>query len=304
VNTITRIDPRTIAANFSENDPLADGLGAGLHRLLLRRFDGTLFADRLVSAEDVIWSLRGRKLPMEVDVLRKCVVETERILAAAAEKIRPGLTGVELAQTIRGLAEEKGYGCAWSAKICPIVTTGPDSRVGHVSPTAEQIGPGSLVHVDYGIKHQGYCSDIQRMWWVGANGDGVPEPVQHAFDTIVEAIRKSAQALKPGVTGWEIDQVARDVLEGRGYEGYQHALGHQLGRSAHDGGGATLAPRWERYNETPFRPVEAGNVFTLEPSILLTEYGIVALEENVLVTENGCEFLSNPQTELPVLTFA
>ena len=74
-----------------------------------------------------------------------------------------------------------------------------------------------------------------------------------------------------------------------------------LGRSAHDGGGAQLAPRWERYNEMPYRPVEKGNVFTLEPSILLPEHGIVALEEMVLVTENGCEFLSKRQTELPTL---
>jgi len=304
VNTMTRIEPRTIAVNFSENDPLADGLGTGLHRLLLRRFDGTLFADRLVSAEDVIWSLRGRKLPMEIEVLRFCVGETDRLLARAAERIRPGLTGVELARIIRGLAEEKGYGCAWSPKICPIVTTGPGSRVGHVSPRPEAIGAGSLVHVDWGIRSQGYCSDIQRMWWVGRGGDGVPEPVQHAFDTIVEAITKSADALRPDVAGWEVDQVARDCLTARGYDEYQHALGHQLGRSAHDGGGATLAPRWERYNETPYRPVEAGSVFTLEPSIFLPEYGLVALEENVLVSADGCEFLAKRQTELPVLHFS
>jgi Xaa-Pro aminopeptidase len=302
VNTITRLDPRTIAVNFSENDPLADGLGAGLHRLLKRRFGGTLFADRLVSAEDVIWSLRGRKLPMEIELLRRCVAETERILEVAARRIRPGLSGFELANIVRGLAEEKGWGCAWTPKLCPIVTTGPDARVGHVSPTRESIAPGSLVHVDFGIRAQGYCSDIQRLWWVaGGAGDGVPEQVQHAFETIVEAIGKSAEALRPGVLGWEVDHIAREFLESRGYDEYQHALGHQLGRSSHDGGGATLAPRWERYNETPFRPVEAGNVFTLEPSIQLPEYGLVALEENVLVTDAGAEFLSRPQRELPVL---
>ena len=58
----------------------------------------------------------------------------------------------------------------------------------------------------------------------------------------------------------------------------------QVGRLAHDGGGATLAPRWERYNETPYRRVEKGSVFTLEPSIVLKDHGVVALEEMVLVT--------------------
>jgi Xaa-Pro aminopeptidase len=141
------------------------------------------------------------------------------------------------------------------------------------------------------------------MWYISREGDGLPEPVAHAFACVNHAIEKAAASLKPGNLGWEIDQIARDVLAEEGYEEYQHALGHQLGRSAHDGGGATLAPRWERYNETPYRPVEAGNIFTLEPSIVLPDYGLVAIEENLLVTENGCEFLSNRQTELPVLYF-
>jgi Xaa-Pro aminopeptidase len=304
VNTITRLDPHSIAVNVSENDSLADGLGAGLHKLLQRRFDGTVYVDQLMPAEDVIWSLRGRKLPMEIEALRQAVRETEAILAEAARRIRPGLTAMELAGIIRELAAGKGLPCAWTPKICPIVTIGASTRVGHVSPTeAETVAKGGLVHVDYGIKYQGYCSDLQRMWWVAGAGESVPEPVARAFDTIVQAIEKAAAALKPGVVGWEIDQIARDCLTGAGHEEYGHALGHQLGRSAHDGGGAALAPRWERYNETPYRPVEKGNVFTLEPSILVPEYGLVALEENVLVTDAGCEFLSEPQKTLPVLEF-
>jgi Xaa-Pro aminopeptidase len=304
VNTITRLDPRTIAVNVSENDSLADGLGAGLFRLLKRRFDGTIYVDQLVPAEDVIWSLRGRKLPMEIEALRQAVIETDEILAEAARRIRPGLTAVQLAQVIRELANAKGRPCAWTPKICPIVTVGPSTRVGHVSPTAaEAVATGGLVHVDFGIRHQGYCSDLQRMWWVAERGDKVPDAVTHAFGTVVKAIEKAAAALKPGVVGWEVDQIARDCVTAAGYEEFGHALGHQLGRSAHDGGGAALAPRWERYNEMPYRPVEKGNVFTLEPSILVPDYGLIALEEDVLVTADGCEFLSKPQRTLTVLEF-
>ncbi|HMB68046.1 MAG TPA: M24 family metallopeptidase, partial [bacterium] len=215
-----------------------------------------------------------------------------------------GQTAVELADVIRELSRDKGSECAWTPKICPIVTVGPSTRVGHVSPTQQEtVATGGLVHVDFGVKHQGYCADLQRMWWVAEQGEGVPEPVQTAFDTIVKAIEKAAAALKPGVVGWEIDKIARDTLTSAGYEEYGHALGHQLGRSAHDGGGAALAPRWERYNETPFRPVEKSSVFTLEPSILVPDYGLIALEEDVLVTADGCEFLSKPQRTLPVLEF-
>jgi Xaa-Pro aminopeptidase len=303
VNTMTRLSPHSIAVNISENDPLADGLGAGLHRLLKRRFEGTLFGDRLVSAEDVIWCLRGRKIPMEIAAIRRAAQETERILEEATADIRPGVTAKEFAQRIRDRASERGLTSAWMPKICPIVSTGASSPVGHVAPGEEVIARGRLVHVDYGVRADGYCSDLQRMWWVSERGEGPPEPVLHAFQAVADAIVRASDALKPDVPGWEIDQVARDYLTSQGYDEYEHALGHQVGRAAHDGGGATLAPRWERYNETPYQRVEAGNVYTLEPSILLPEHGIVALEEMVLVTAKGCEFLSTPQRELPVLHF-
>jgi Xaa-Pro aminopeptidase len=301
VNTIVRLNPRSIAVNFSENDPLADGLGAGLLRLLRRRFENTIFGDRLVSAEDIIWSLRAQKLDMEVEAIRRSVRETEAILEEAANDIRIGMTARELADAIRNRARDRGYECAWTPQICPLVSTGPTSRIGHVSPTAEEIAPGSLVHVTFGIRLDGYCSDIQRVWYVSGSPGEPPEPVQRAFATIVAAIAKAAKALRPGRQGWEIDQIARDHLVGEGYEEYHHALGHQLGRAPHDGGGATLAPRWERYNETPYGKVEPGSVFTLEPTIILPEFGLVALEEVALVTEAGTTFLSEPQTELKVL---
>ncbi len=303
VNTLTRLNPHAIAVNVSENDPLADGLGAGLHRLLRRRLEGTLLADRLVPAEDVIWCLRGRKLPLEIDAVRRAVKETETVLQEATADIAPGVTARAFADAIRERARARGLECAWTPKICPIVSTGAASPVGHVAPREDTITKGRLVHVDYGVKLDRYCSDLQRMWWVSEHGEGPPDDVQRAFATVADAIRKSAASLKPGVQGWEVDQIARDCLTGAGYDEYEHALGHQVGRSAHDGGGATLAPRWERYNETPYQRVEAGNVYTLEPSIFLKEHGIIALEEMVLVTANGCEFLSTPQRELPVLRF-
>lgn len=303
VNTLTRLNPHAIAVNVSENDPLADGLGAGLHRLLRRRLEGTLLADRLVPAEDVIWCLRGRKLPLEIDAVRRAVKETEIVLHEATADIAPGVTARAFADAIRERARARGLECAWMPKICPIVSTGAASPVGHVAPREDTITKGRLVHVDFGVKRDRYCSDLQRMWWVSEHGEGPPDDVQRAFTTVADAIRKAAAALKPGVQGWEVDQIARDCLTGAGYDEYEHALGHQVGRAAHDGGGATLAPRWERYNETPYQRVEAGNVYTLEPSIFLKDQGIVALEEMVLVTADGCEFLSTPQRELPVLRF-
>jgi Xaa-Pro aminopeptidase len=86
------------------------------------------------------------------------------------------------------------------------------------------------------------------------------------------------------------------VIVDAGFEEYKHAFGHGLGRACHDGG-TTLGPRWPRYGSTPDGVIEAGNVFTIELGVM-TEAGYVALEEDVLVTEDGLVYLSTPQREL------
>ena len=95
------------------------------------------------------------------------------------------------------------------------------------------------------------------------------------------------------------DTAAREHLKKCGFDEYPHALGHQIGRSAHDGA-ALLGPQWERYGDITSRPLEAGSVFTIELEVRIPQ-GLVSLEEDVLVTEDGCEYLSTPQTEIWVV---
>ena len=118
-----------------------------------------------------------------------------------------------------------------------------------------------------------------------------------SFDTIVTAIEMPRQALKPGVQGVAVDAVAREYIVSRGYEGYAHGLGHQVGRFAHDGT-ALLGPAWEKYANKPFEPVEESMVFTIEPRLTVPGRGVVTIEEIVLVTATGAEFLSEPQKKL------
>jgi len=178
-------------------------------------------------------------------------------------------------------------------------TIGAKSPIGHVGPGDEPVTDGCIVHVDFGIVRDGYCSDLQRIWYVKRDGDA-PEPVRKAYAAVAGAIDATARALVPGAIGWEIDQLARDRIRESGYPEYAHALGHHLGRAVHDGGGV-LGPRWERYGEEPFEPVRLGAVYTLEPSVHLPDHGIVSLEEDVVVEEKGGVFLSRFPRELHLL---
>jgi len=105
---------------------------------------------------------------------------------------------------------------------------------------------------------------------------------------------------EPDAQGWQVDAAARAFLIQAGYPEYQHALGHHLGRVAHDGS-TLLGPKWERYGQTPYGVVEVGNVFTLELGTEVPGRGYVGLEEDVLVTGTGIEWLSKPQRDIWVI---
>jgi Xaa-Pro aminopeptidase len=124
--------------------------------------------------------------------------------------------------------------------------------------------------------------------------------VQRGFDVIRDSIKMAAAYLKPGVVSWKVDEIARRHIVGNGFPEYPHALGHQVGRVAHDGG-VGLLPRWERYGKLPFGRVEEGQVFTIEPRLPIPGYGVATIEEIVWVTKEKTIFLSKPQTALYVV---
>ncbi len=300
VEVLDRLNPAQIAINYSESDTAADGLSHGMYLTLQRYLAGKPY--RLISADTLLNALRGRKTASEQARIRAAVALTDVIIDRITAFLKPGQTELDIARFVHAEYKKEGVIPSWDAHHCPTVTCGPDSPIGHVSPSDEYVAKaGELVRIDQGVVLNDYISDIQRVWYLQPAGETtIPAPVQHAFDSVRGAILAAAAVLKPGVQGAVVDDAARNFITAAGYPEYQHAVGHHIGRTVHDGS-TLLGPRWERYGKMPFGIVEVGNCFTLELGVHVAGYGSVSLEEDVVVTADGIEWLGNTQTEIIVV---
>ena len=298
VEYLKKKDPKKIAINYSKNSVLADGLTYGMYQILLDHLEGTGFSERLISSEEIISALRGRKSSTEMNIMKEAVDETLKIFDQVTGFLKPGMTEIEVADFVRKLTAEKGFEYGWEETHCPAVFAGPNPNGPHMGPSDKKIEKGTLVNMDFGILFKGYCSDLQRTWYILNDGEEkAPEPVQKGFEVIRDAIQKVANKLKPGVKGVDMDSIARSYIIENGYPEYPHGLGHQVGKTVHDGV-AGLFPSWERYGNSPFMDLEEAQVFTIEPRLPVEGFGVSTLEEEIYLTKDGCEFISKPQKEL------
>jgi Xaa-Pro aminopeptidase len=295
---LARLAPRQIALNYSTDNVVADGLAHGVFLQLEGALAGTPWAGRFISAEPIVARVRGRKSPAELARIREAVRLTEAMFDRLTAILRPGLTEREIGDFMHRQVEDAGLaGTAWTWEYCPTVSAGPASPWGHVGPTDIALAPGHLLRLDFGVKYEGYCSDLQRTWYLLRPGeDDAPAECKRAFALVDRCIQEGAAALRPGRQGREIDAIARAIFAEAGL-GWDFAFGHQVGRYCHDGG-AVLGPAWERYGQRPFDPIEAGQVYTLEIGARVEGYGACCLEEDVVVTADGAAFLCPPQREL------
>jgi len=299
---LKRVNPKKIAVNYSTGSEICDGLTHGMYLALRDYLYEIDYQDRLVSAEKIVSALRQRKSKAEIDNIKRAIRITEKIFSEVGKFIKPGRTEKEIASFMKQKAEDAGVTYAWESKTCPAVFTGPTTAGAHYAPTDRVVERGHILNMDFGLKSNEYCSDLQRTFYILKEGETkAPFDVQKGFDTIVSSIELSRKVMKPGIEGIEIDKVARSFITQSGYPEFPHALGHQVGRFAHDGT-ALLGPAWEKYAQKPYQKLEAGMVFTIEPRLPVPDRGIATIEEMVIVTENGADYLSTPQKELLLIS--
>ena len=227
---------------------------------------------QIAHAEPALSALRSVKDASEIAAMEKAIAVAEKALKRLIPRIKIGLTERNIAAM---LTQELLAAGAESMAFNPIVAGGPNSAVPHATPGDRPIREGDMLVIDWGVYVDGYPSDLTRTLAVGE----VDEESRRIYDSVLAANEAARRAVAPGVTGREVDQAARKVIEDAGYgEFFIHRTGHGLGLEVHE------APDMSPTNNNP---IARGNVFTIEPGIYLPGVAGVRIEDNVVATADG-----------------
>ncbi len=232
----------------------------------------------LVSADDALGVLRLYKDKTELDTMRKAISISEKALEAIIDEIRPGMTEIQITNMLLNAMAQAGSG---GNSFDPIVLAGSNTALPHGIPGDRPLQDGDLLLFDYGTNYQGYASDITRVFAVGK----IDDELKKIYETVLAANEAAIRAVKPGVEAQEIDRAARKVITDAGYGPYfVHRTGHGLGMDIHEG---------PYIREGNAQVLEPGMVFTIEPGIYVPGKGGVRIEDDVVVTETGCDVLTS-----------
>ena len=294
-------NPRSIAVN-SSNRNIADGLSY-TQRVALEEALGSTLSSRLVSSEEIIIEWLSVKLPKEVEIMRRAAKLTEQLELEAYDQVVPGeTTDADLARFLKSRMAELGVVDGWAPDQNPNVNSGPDR--GHSHSTEKVIMPGDVIQTDFGIGVHGmWVTDIQRFAYVLRPGESeAPPEVKARWEHAREGSRAAKAAMRPGVRGWDVDLAQREVLQRHGSIPIIWSTGHPVGYWAHDvgprlGGAAGGAPP----SGDAARELRPGQTFAFDGFFGWTrEDGTtktISVEEMVVITADGAEWLIDPQEE-------
>ncbi len=242
-----------------------------------KKYSDSFKSVEFVPLEDAIEQIRMIKEKEEIIKIKKASQITTEALKEVIEEIKPGIRELDIATELSYTMRKKG---AQKEAFDIIVVSGERSSLVHGKPSEKKIIEGELIIIDMGANYQNYNSDITRTIVIGKEN----EKQKEIFSIVFEAQEKALEFLKPGVKCKEVDSIARNLIEKKGYGKYfGHSLGHGVGLDIHE------LPRVSFSDETVLLP---GMVITIEPGIYLPETGGVRIEDSVLITEEGYETLT------------
>ena len=248
-------------------------------------------APSLVAVEGSVEQARIRKDAGEIAVIREAARRLSRVAEDVFSIVRSGRAEREVALDIDWRIRQAGFE---RTAFDTIVATGPNGALPHAHPGDRKLSEGDLVVLDFGGVYDSYCVDLTRTVSVGpASARG-----REVYAAVLDAHDRAIAAVGPGRSRFEIDQAARDTL-------VRHGLGHVFGHGTGHGLGIEVHEDPRIASRRPGVDVDArdefvvpGMVFTIEPGAYLPDWGGVRIEDDVLVTDNGVEVLTDVTTEL------
>ena len=244
------------------------------YRRLVSRFPDVNW----IPLTDPVGKLRQVKDPDEVNKIRQAVEIAVEALSETLPLLRPGITEKEFAAELEYRMRRKG---SERQAFETIIASGWRAALPHGLASDKIINAGEMITIDFGAVFDGYASDLTRTYFLG----DPDQKFREIYEIVLRAQTTAIESVKAGITGKELDGIARKIIEDAGYgEYFGHSLGHGLGLYVHDKPGVTVR------NE---EPIPEGAVITIEPGIYLPDWGGVRIEDDVLVGADGGEVLSS-----------
>lgn len=289
-----KLNPKTVALNYSLSDVASDGLSHGMFLKLNEYFKEMGVTPALVSAEKIVGKIKGRKTPDELARIKKACQVTERILLELKDYIQVGMSDIDIFNFCHRKIKEYDVDFAWEKEHNPGVFVGAKGKVGHKGPDGILVEEGFLINLDFGVKVEEYCSDIQRTYYVPKQGEtSVPAHLVQGLAIIHEAVAEGMKLMRPGVSGYVPDAKAREVLKKHGMPEFNFGFGHQVGRSTHDGG-VMMGPQWPRYKGIVESPLEESMVLTVDVNLAFAE-GRIGQEDCAYIGKDKTVYISEKQ---------
>ncbi|MEX0974391.1 MAG: Xaa-Pro peptidase family protein [Bacillota bacterium] len=226
-------------------------------------------------AGEILKKMRMIKDGTELSSMEKACALTDLGVDIARRLLVPGKTGAEVAGEVERQLKQKG-----AQGVGMSLATGADTGLPHAGTSSKTIVEGDLAWLDLMVSVDGYWGDITRTYAIGA----ISDEMKRIYRVVLEAQETARTKTRPGMTGAEVDALARDVIASYGYGDYFiHRTGHGLGLEVHED------PYVVASNDVPL-PI--GSVVTIEPGIYIPGKGGVRIEDDVVITEKGARSLT------------
>jgi len=248
-----------------------------MYRQLNDILNGLESPPRLVPVNGMVESLRTIKEPEEIELITRAVEISDNAIKYIEEIVHPGMSEKEVAWEIERFMRENG---SQTVPFDIIVASGPNSALPHAKPSQRAIQDGEPIVIDIGARVEGYSSDLSRTICPGTPDD----TFKKIYDIVLGAQLTAIAIIKEGMSGHQVDSLARTVIEEAGYgKAFGHGLGHGVGLAPHE------SPRLGAGSE---EIITSGMVFTIEPGIYLPGWGGVRIEDLVVMKDGKARIIS------------